>query len=241
MTPDIALLLAILVIAVTLFVTEKLRVDVVAMMVLVTLALTGLITPEEAVSSFRNPAVITVGAVFVLSAGLSRTGVAGILGRHVLRLAGGSELLLVVLIMTTSAFLSAFMNNVGVAALLLPVIMDIARRTNRPPSKLLIPLAYSSLLGGLTTLIGTPPNILVSAGLEQHPERPGGVGLCRDVESSQPGVVPRVDRRAVGQQQLDHRGVVADGCAHQRREAVDRRAFRVGASLQQRARGRDVS
>ncbi len=168
MTPDIALLLVILVIAVTLFVTEKLRVDVVAMMVMVTLALTGLITAEEAVSSFRNPAVITVGAVFVLSAGLSRTGVAGILGRHVLRLAGSSELLLVILIMTTAAFMSAFMNNVGVAALLLPVIMDIARRTNRPPSKLLIPLAYSSLLGGLTTLIGTPPNILVSAGLEEQ-------------------------------------------------------------------------
>ena len=168
MTPEIALLLAILVGAVILFVTEKLRVDVVAMLVLVTLALTGLITADEAVSSFRNPAVITVGAVFVLSAGLSRTGVAGILGRQVLRFAGDSELLLVILIMVTAAFMSAFMNNVGVAALLLPVIMDIARRTNRAPSKLLIPLAYSSLLGGLTTLIGTPPNILVSAALEEH-------------------------------------------------------------------------
>lgn len=175
MTPEIALLMAILVAAVTLFVTEKLRVDVVAMMVLVTLALTGLITAEEAVSSFKNPAVITVGAVFVLSAGLSRTGVAGILGRHVLRLAGGSELLLVILIMTTAAFMSAFMNNVGVAALLLPVIMDIARRTRRPPSKLLIPLAYSSLLGGLTTLIGTPPNILVSASLEEYGLEPFGL------------------------------------------------------------------
>ena len=167
MTPEIVLVLAILVGAVILFVTERLRVDVVAMLVLVTLALTGLITAEEAVSSFRNPAVITVGAVFVLSAGLSRTGVAGILGRQVLRMAGDSELLLVILIMVTAAFMSAFMNNVGVAALLLPVIMDIARRTNRSPSKLLIPLAYSSLLGGLTTLIGTPPNILVSAALEE--------------------------------------------------------------------------
>jgi di/tricarboxylate transporter len=172
MTFDIALVLAILVGAVILFVTEKLRVDVVAMMVLVTLALTGLITAEDAVSSFRNPAVITVGAVFVLSAGLSRTGVAGILGRQVLRLAGDSELLLVILIMAVAAFMSAFMNNVGVAALLLPVIMDIARRTGRPPSKLLIPLAFSSLLGGLTTLIGTPPNILVSASLEEHGMQP---------------------------------------------------------------------
>jgi len=175
MTFDIALVLAILVGAVILFVTEKLRVDVVAMLVLVTLALTGLITSEDAVSSFRNPAVITVGAVFVLSAGLSRTGVAGILGRQVLRLAGDSELLLVILIMAVAAFMSAFMNNVGVAALLLPVIMDIARRTGRPPSKLLIPLAFSSLLGGLTTLIGTPPNILVSAALEEHEMQPFGL------------------------------------------------------------------
>ena len=167
MTPEIALVLTILVIAVILFVSEKLRVDVVAMLVLVTLGLTGLISAEQAVSSFNNPAVITVGAVFVLSAGLSRTGVAGILGTHVLKLAHGSELLLVSLIMLTAAFMSAFMNNVGVAALLLPVIMDIARRTGRSPSKLLIPLAFSSLLGGLTTLIGTPPNILVSAGLEE--------------------------------------------------------------------------
>ena len=175
MTPDIALLLAILVVAVILFVTEKLRVDVVAMLVLVTLALTGLINADEAVSSFKNPAVITVGAVFVLSAGLSRTGVASLLGRHVLRLAGNSELLLVILIMAAAASMSAFMNNVGVAALLLPVIMDIARRTNRPPSKLLIPLAYSSLLGGLTTLIGTPPNILVSAALEENGLEPFGL------------------------------------------------------------------
>ena len=93
---------------------------------------------------------------------------AGILGRQVLRLAGDSEGRLIMVIMVTSAGLSAFMNNVGVAALLLPVVMDIARRTGRPPSKLLIPLAFSSLLGGLMTLIGTPPNILVAASLSEH-------------------------------------------------------------------------
>ncbi len=168
MTFEIALVLGILATAIILFVTELVRVDVVALMVLVGLALSGLITPEKAVSGFSNPAVITVWAVFILSGGLSRTGVAAILGRQVLRLAGDSEGRLVVVIMLTAALLSGFMNNVGVAALLLPVVMDIARRTGRAPSKLLIPLAFSSLLGGLTTQIGTPPNILVSAVLEQH-------------------------------------------------------------------------
>ncbi len=167
MTPDIALVLGILVLAVILFVSEWVRVDVVALMVMTGLALTGLLTPTQAVSGFSNPAVITVWAVFILSGGLSRTGVAGILGRQILRLAGPGEGRLIMVIMLTSASLSAFMNNVGVAALLLPVVMDISRRTGRAPSKLLIPLAFSSLLGGLMTLIGTPPNILVSAALDE--------------------------------------------------------------------------
>ncbi len=172
MTFEIGLVLAILVGGVVLFVTEWLRVDVVALLVLVALALTGLVSPEQALSGFSNPAVITVWAVFILSGGLSHTGVAGLIGRHVLRLAGSGEVRLIVVIMLTSAVLSAFMNNVGVAALLLPVVMDISRRTGRPASKLLIPLAFSSLMGGLTTAIGTPPNLLVAqavkdAGLEE--------------------------------------------------------------------------
>jgi len=171
-TPDIAIVFAILLSAVVLFVSERVRVDVVALMVLVSLAITGLLTPEQAVSGFSNPAVVTVWAVFILSGGLARTGVAGILGRYVLRLAGASEARLVLVIMLTAASLSAFMNNVGVAALLLPVVMDISRRTGRAPSKLLIPLAFSSLLGGLLTLIGTPPNILVSATLAGAGFRP---------------------------------------------------------------------
>ena len=167
MTLQIGLVLAILAVAIVLFVSEKLRVDVVAILVLVLLALTGLVGPQEALSGFSNPAVITVWAVFILSGGLSRTGIAGLVGRQVLRLAGSGEMRLIALIMLTSAFLSAFMNNVGVAALLLPVVMDIARRTGRPPSKLLIPLAFSSLLGGLTTQIGTPPNLLISAAVDE--------------------------------------------------------------------------
>jgi di/tricarboxylate transporter len=161
-TPEILAVLSVLAVAVILFVTERLRVDVVALLMLVTLALTGLVTPKQALSGFSNPAVITVIFVFILSAGLARSGIASLLGRQVLRLAAGGEVRLIATIMLTAGVLSAFMNNVGVAALLLPVVMDIARRTGRPPSKLLMPLAFSTLLGGLTTLIGTPPNILIS-------------------------------------------------------------------------------
>lgn len=165
MTLSIALVLLVLVTATILFVSERLRVDLIAMLVLVTLVLTKLVAPGAALDGFSNRAVITVGAVFVLSGGLARTGVASILGRHVLRLAGDSELRLLLLIMGVSAFLSAFMNNVGVAALMLPVVMDIARQTGRAPSRLLIPLTYASLLGGLNTMIGTSPNILISKAL----------------------------------------------------------------------------
>jgi di/tricarboxylate transporter len=168
MTPQIALVLIILVAAVVLFVTERLRVDIVALLVLGSLALTGLVTPGEAVSGFSNPAVVTVWAVFILGGGLYRTGIATIMGRHILRLAGSGEVRLIFVIMLTAAVLSGFMNNVGVAALFLPVVMDIARRTDRPPSRLLMPLAFGALLGGLTTLIGTPPNILVSDALRDY-------------------------------------------------------------------------
>ncbi len=167
MTPQIILTLTILLAAVILFITERLRVDLVALLVLVSLVITGLVTPAEALSGFSNAAVVTVWAVFILSAGLSATGVANIIGRQVMRIAGQGERRLVVLIMLTAAVLSAFMNNVGVAALMLAVVLTIARSTNLAPSRLLLPLAIGCLLGGLTTLIGTPPNILASDALRE--------------------------------------------------------------------------
>jgi len=172
LTPQIATVLGIMALAMILFVTERLRMDLVALLVLVALALTGLVTPAEALSGFSSAAVITVGAVFVLSGGLSRTGVANVVGRQIMRLAGRSELRLVIVIMLSAAVMSAFMNNIGVAALLLPVVINIARHTDRPPSKLLMPLAFGCLLGGLVTLIGTPPNIIVSDTLREYGLRP---------------------------------------------------------------------
>jgi len=165
MTPQILQTLVILGIAIVLLFSEWLRVDLVALLVLGGLALSGLVTPAEALSGFSSPAVVTVWAVFILSAGLSKTGIANLLGSQVMRLSGQGEARLLIVIMLTAGLMSAFMNNVGVAALLLPVVIHIARRTGRAPSKLLMPLAFGALLGGLTTLIGTPPNILASDAL----------------------------------------------------------------------------
>jgi len=167
-TTDNLLVLGILAASVVLFVSEKLRVDVVAMMVLVALVLTGLVTVEEAFSGFASPAVITVWAVFIVSGGLTRSGVADLIARQVVRLAGRSQLRLTVLIMLAVGVMSAFMNNIGAVAILLPAVMSVARETDIPPSKLLIPLAWASLMGGNMTMIGTPPNILASSILESY-------------------------------------------------------------------------
>ena len=175
MTFEIGLVLTILVISLALFVSEKIRMDVVALMVLGILVLTTLVTPEEAVAGFSNPAVIAVWAMFILSDGLTRTGIANVIGHTVLRLAGRQERRMIIVIMLTAGGLSAFMNNIGVAALMLPVVIEIARRTRIAASRLLMPLAYGSLLGGLTTMIGTPPNLLISGALQQAGETTFGL------------------------------------------------------------------
>ena len=172
MTFEIAIVLGILAISLILFVSEVIRMDLVALLVLGTLAVSGLVTPPQAFAGFSNSAVITVWAMFILSEGLTRTGIADVISRQVMRLAGRREIPMIIVIMITAAVLSAFMNNIGVAALMLPVVVDIARRTRIPVSRLLMPLAYATLLGGLTTLIGTPPNLLVSEALTQNGYEP---------------------------------------------------------------------
>ncbi len=175
MTLEIATVFAITALAVTLFITERVRMDLVALLVMVSLALTGILTPVEALSGFSNPAVVTVWAVLILSAGLARTGVAGSIGHRILRLAGNGEARLILMIMLMAGILSGFMNSIGVASLFLPVVIDIARRTKIPPSKLLMPLAFAALMGGLITLIGTPTNILISEALRAANLEPFGM------------------------------------------------------------------
>jgi di/tricarboxylate transporter len=165
LTPDIAIVFSVLAVAVVFLVTEWIPMEVTALLSLGAVALLGLVSPVEALAGFSNPAVVTVWAVFILSGGLIRTGVANVIGNFVLRMAGTRETTMIIVIMTTAGVMSAIMNNVAVAALMLPVVMDIARHTGRPPSRLLMPLAYGSLLGGLSTQIGTPPNILVTDAL----------------------------------------------------------------------------
>lgn len=158
--------------AVILFATEKLRVDLVALIVLLAVSITGLVSKEEVFLGFANSAVITIWAVYIVSGGLYKTGVADKLGSMILRLSGSSEARLIAVIMLTCGIMSAFMNNVGAVAVLMPAVIGISKKTDIPVSKLLIPLAFSSLLGGKMTLIGTPANILAQ-----------GILIARDMPS----------------------------------------------------------
>jgi di/tricarboxylate transporter len=156
------LVIGILLVALVLFISEKLRPDVVALLVLVATVAFGLVTVEQAFSGFASPAVVTVWAVFIVSGGIFKTGVADIIGRRMLAIAGDNHISLLAMIMITAGAISAFMNNIGAVAILLPAVMSISRERNIPPSKLLMPLAVASLLGGNITLIGTPPNLLAA-------------------------------------------------------------------------------
>ncbi len=159
------MVLIILGVAMLLFATDWVRMDLVALLVLCVLAITGLVGTEQAISGFSHPAVITVWSMFILSEGLTRAGIADALGRRVIAVAGSGEVALIVAIMLLAGVLSGFMNNIGVAALLLPVVVGVARQSALAPSRLLMPMAFGCLLGGALTLIGTAPNLLVSTAL----------------------------------------------------------------------------
>jgi di/tricarboxylate transporter len=164
-------MLVILAISIFLFIADWIRVDVVALLVLLALVLTGLITPTEAFEGFSSPAVITVWAVFIVSGGLFYTGVANRLGDRLLKVAGSRPPRLIGLLMATVGLMSGVMNNVGATAVLMPAVVSMSRKARLRASQLLMPLAFGSLLGGMTTLVGTPSNILASdalrmAGLE---------------------------------------------------------------------------
>jgi len=165
---DILLVLTILAVAIFLFASEWLRMDLVSMLVLLALALTGLVSPTEAFAGFSNPAVITVAAMFIISAAITNTGIGNRLSEKLASFAGGSEARLVLGIMVTVALLSAFINNIGATAIMLPLVIGLARKTRLSPSKLLMPLAFGSLVGGICTLIGTPPNILMNTLLQEY-------------------------------------------------------------------------
>jgi len=167
-TVDQWIVIAILAVALAVFATDRVRVDVVALSVLVTLVLSGLLTSEEALSGLSNPAVVTVLAVFILSGAMVSTGVADTLARVMMKAAGDAPWRIVTVAMVTCGLMSAFMNNIGATAILLPACLRVSERTGIAASKLLMPLAFASLMGGNITAIGTPPNILANGILSER-------------------------------------------------------------------------
>jgi di/tricarboxylate transporter len=162
MTGEILLTLAVAAGALGLFVWNRLRVDVVGLIVMAALIVTGLVTPREGISGFANEAMLTVAAMFVLSSGLVRTGAVDILGRWVARLAGGSEFRLLLVSIALVIPLSAFINNTPVVVVMIPLVLGIAREGGARPSKLFMPISFASQMGGTLTLIGTSTNLLVA-------------------------------------------------------------------------------
>jgi di/tricarboxylate transporter len=174
MTAEMWIALAILAVAILFFITEWLRVDVVAIGVMVALMLSGLLSAAEAISGFSNPAVLTIASLFIIGGAVLQTGLAGAIGQRILKVAGSHAGRLTIVIMATVALLSGFMSDTGTVAVLLPAIVSLGIGANISASRLLIPLSYGALLGGATTLIGTPPNIIVSDLLREQGLRPFG-------------------------------------------------------------------
>ena len=142
MTLEIGIVLSILGIAFILFITGKVRVDLVGMLILVSLSITGVLTIDEVLNGFSNEAVVTVISIFIISAGLNSTGVSDSIGKILWNFGNGDQVRLIIVIMVMVALFSSVMNNVAAASILFPAVVSISSRSRIPPSKLLIPLAY---------------------------------------------------------------------------------------------------
>lgn len=164
---DLIVTLAVLAAAMAALLTERLSADLVALLVVVTLGMTGVLTPSETFSGFSQSAVITILAIFILAEGLRRAGVADRVGGLISRLAGQSERRMIVVVMLAGSLLSLVMNNIASAAVLLPAVTAAGRRARVSPARLLMPLAFSTLLGGMATLL-TTANIVASSLLKDH-------------------------------------------------------------------------
>lgn len=168
------LTLGILIAAVVAFAAGRWRPDAVAVLALLALVLFGILDPPSAFAGFGSPVLIAVGAVYVVSAGLERTGVATAIGRRILRLSGANEAFLIVVFGSVGGLLSGVMNSMGAMAVLLPAVMAAAREAQISPSKLLLPLALGTRLGGSLTLIAAPTNLIAGSTLVAHGIRPFG-------------------------------------------------------------------
>lgn len=162
----------ILIVTTILFIYGKYRSDIIAIGSLLALTLTGVITPTEALAGFSNSVVIMIAGLFIVGAGIFNTGLAKQIGNKLIQLGNNNETRLLIIIMLTVGIFSAFMSNTGTVAVLLPVVISIAISMKISPTKLLIPLAFASSLGGVLTLIGTPPNLVVSTILGENNYEP---------------------------------------------------------------------
>ncbi len=174
MTPQIGLVIGLTIAITAVLISDRLRPDVAALLSLVILGLTGVVSPDQLFSGFSRAAVITIVALFMITVGLERSGATRIMGRQLARLGGNHEARVVIVIMVATAAMSLVTNTTAAAAILLPAVIGVARQTGLKPSRLLIPLAFASLLGGMATLF-TTANLLVSASLSDAHLRPYGI------------------------------------------------------------------
>ena len=184
MTWEIAFVLGLTVCAVVLFVTEKFSTDIVAILVMIVLLVFRVLTPAEGLAGFANTATVTVGAMFVLSAGMFRSGAVNFVGKALGRLARHSSRLMLFVLMVGVGVLSSFLNNTAAVAILIPVVIVVARRAKTSPSKLLMPLSFASMFGGMCTVLGTSTNILASSIAEQ-----AGLGAFSMFEFTKLGII----------------------------------------------------
>ncbi len=174
MSPDALFVFGLLAVTVVLFASDRLRPDVVALLVIVALILGGILPVSVAVAGFGDPLIILIAGLFVVGEGLVRTGIAFQVGQGLARLAGASESRLLVLLMLAVAGLGAFMGSTGVVAIFIPVVLGLTGRLGISPGRLMMPMAFAALLSGLLTLIATPPNLVVNDALRSAGLHPFG-------------------------------------------------------------------
>lgn len=157
--------LIVLILTVVMFVVGRVRADIVALCALTALLLFNILTPEEALSGFSSSVVVMMVGLFVVGGAVLQTGLAKAASQRIMKLAGGNDLYLFLLVMLTTSFIGAFVSNTGTVALMMPIVVSMAAQSGTQPGKLLMPLAFASSLGGMLTLIGTPPNLVIQESL----------------------------------------------------------------------------
>lgn len=174
MTPDILFVFFVVAGAGALFVSGKARVDIVALLVVLSFIFSGILSPAEAFSGFGDPVVIMVAGLLVISDMLARTGIAHQIGNWLVKSSGNGELHLLALLILVVALLGGFMSNIAVIAIFIPVVLSIANTSNLNSSRLLMPLVYAGVVGGMTSLVATTSNLVVSAELVRSGFEPFG-------------------------------------------------------------------